>query len=309
MPEAKPFDWSVFSWPRMLFAETVVANNATVFVQSDALKAGRDMLIDYVAISEETYSLGVGAANSTYMNVVNADWWIHDRARYMPQGPAASAITVMDNMYAVDRTANPTAALTAGRGMYMWRHPVRWAYDPQHAVNVDWLNPATLGAATGALTAGIGMHGVGVVTGHRRVFYLAVAMGTNAAGAAQGSTSNTQTMGNPGDQPYLVEDTEWVPADAQWAVFNDNRIANHVRFRIKPTNGDAWSDIPVPGIFYGIHRGQPSRTSWYQPTGGPILLRRNNQMVFEITNAGAGFALNVQVCLIGRVAPGISQVV
>lgn len=300
-------DWQVFSWPKILFTEVNVANNATAFVQSDQLKSGRDMLIDWVAVSEETYSLNAGAANATYMDNVDVNFWIHDRARFFPQGP--TNVQALNNMFDVDRTVNPVAALAIGRGQYKFRHPIRWQYGVQQSVNVEWLNPATLGAATGALNSVMGMHGVGAMTGARRMFLLPWTWATNAAGVAQGIASNTQLMGNPGDQPYLVETSIWAATGAQWAVLNDSRISNHVRFRVCPTGADAWSDLPVPAIFYGPHACQPYRVAWYAPVGGPILLRKGQQMVFEVFNNGAGFNLNVQVALIGRTAPGYTSVV
>jgi hypothetical protein len=59
-----------------------------------------------------------------------------------------------------------------------------------------------------------------------------------------------------------------------------------------------------------VHKGQPNRCAWYKPPGGPILLRKNNQMVFELqVLAALGFAVNAQVALIGRVAPGYTDIV
>jgi hypothetical protein len=306
MPEVAKIDWSVFSWPRILFAEQVVANNARAFMLSDQLKCGRDMLIDYIAVSEDTYSINTGVANGSYLNAVNVDWWIHDRAKFSPIGPMNSQI--FSNHYLATRTVNPIAGVAARTEPYLFHHPVKWLYNPLQSVTAEWLNPATKGQATGNLNTLFGIHAVGTVSGHRRVFGLPFAFATNAAGQTSGLAAATISMGNPGDQPYLVESSLWQPDDPNWAVFNDNRISNHIRMRIRPTQGDAWSDIPIPGIFYGVSQGQPNRVSWYKPPGGPILLRKNQQMVFELLNNGAGFNLNIQVALIGRVAPGYASI-
>jgi hypothetical protein len=214
----------------------------------------------------------------------------------------------MDNLTGKERTTNPTALDIAGRDTFQLNHPVRWLYNPMQNVAVEWLNPVSA-APTGVLNTAFGMHAVGVVTGHRRSFFVPVQFTTNALGLTQNVASNTQTMGNPGDQPYLIENFLWSANGVGWSNLNDTRVVNHLRTRIRPTSADAWSDLPVPVLFYGVHKGIPNRAVWYKPPGGPILLRKNQQVVFELANAGAGFALNGQVALIGRVAPGITDVV
>jgi hypothetical protein len=309
MPEQNKIDWSVFNYPRILFAEIAVpATGASTFLMTDQLKTGRDMLVDYIAVSEDTFSTGVGAANASYLQQLGVDWWIHDRAKFSPVGPIAPA-DALDNVYNVQRTTNFVAAQVAGRGVLQLSHPVRWMYNPMQNVSIDWLNPVSA-APTGTLITIAGMHGVGTITGHRRVFAVGATFATNVAGATQNIASATQTMGNPGDQPYLMEHFFINANGAQWTVLNDNRIVNHLRYRVRPTQGDAWSDLPVPLVFYGVQKGQPNRCVWFKPPGGPILLRKNNQMVFEFqVNAGLGFALNAQVAIIGRVAPGYTDIV
>lgn len=298
--------WSVFTWPRILYTEVAVANNATVFVNSEDLRTGRDMLIDWIVVSEDTYAtIGVLGANLSYLSALNVDWWITDRPHFAPQGPILAAW--LDNVYAREHTANPVQALTVGTAQYMTRHPLRWRYEAMQNIAIEWSNPVSI-VATGNLGVTVGLPAVGVVTGHRRGFGLGFVFATNAVAATQGIASVTGTMANPGDQPYLVEGIAWMPSNAAWAALNDNRITNHVRMRVRPTQGDAWSDVPVPMIFYGVHKGQPNRAAWYAPAGGPLLLRRNQRVQLELFNNGSGVNMLAQVAVIGRTAPGYPSV-
>lgn len=300
---AKKIDWSVFNWPKILFTEVRIAANTTVTTPADQLKCGRDMLIDWIGISEETFSGGVQAANVTYMNDLSFNWWIHDRPQWAPQ-----VIPAMfgDLAYESLRDVNLAVLPTAGMGAYQFHHPVKWLYPAFQNVSIEWTNPVSV-APTGNLQVGVTMHGVGITSGHRRIFGLTFIFATNVAGMTQNIASNTALMGNPGDQSYLMSDFHLVPLDVQWQALGDNRVGNHLRIRVRPTNGDAWSDVPVPIIFYGPQRGQPQRIAWFKPPGGPILLRRNQQVVFQLQN-NAVVATQAQVALIGRVAPSYKDI-
>lgn len=297
-------DWSVFNWPKILFTEVRIPANGAATTPSDQLKCGRDMLIDWIGVSEETFSVGVGAANDTYLNDLSFNWWIHDRAQWAPQVvPAAMGDTYYDGL----RDANLAVLPTVGMGSFQLHHPVKWLYPAFQNVAIEWVNPVS-NAPTGNLQLAVSIHGVGTTSGHRRIFGLPFIFATNAAGQTQNIASVTATMGNPGDQSYLMTDFHLVPRDVQWQALGDNRVGNHLRIRVRPTNGDAWSDVPVPITFYGIQRGQPQRIAWFQPPGGPILLRRNQQPVFQFTNGNGAIALNVQTALVGRVAPSYKDI-
>jgi len=303
---ATKFDWSIFSHPRVLFAEQVLATGVQQIIQNDSLRTGRDMLVDYIHLSGEDYSTGVAAPGACFNNIIFANWWIQDRSRYYIQPVELIAI---DNAPGSE-LGLVAAAWDAGVAVYsiLYHHPVRWVYNPVQNVIVEWVNPASLGLATNASNVNMELQGVGLVTGHRRLFHIVIPIAANAAGQVQGVVSNQQTMANAGDQPYLIEHTRfWFTTNAPLGM-TEPRHLKHIRVRVRPTQGDAWSDTTVPLAFYGVERRYDnSMHCIFKPSGGPVLLRKGQQMVVEmLQNTGAN--VNLQVCLFGRCAPGYRAV-
>ena len=316
MSEQK-FDFSVFTTPRILYTEMDLTAPGTVgatgITANNDLRTSRDYLIDYIWIGDDgNYRLG-GAANESGTQYLNVSWQISDRAPIVPQ--ALIPLPILQNWWDCDRSHDPTVAAAGYPACnWFWRHTLRWVYNPGQTYRVDWQkNPTQAGAGIAVpLTVSPALTGVSLRTGHRRVF---TATATIAAGPAValngppqvGSINNPNTMGNIADEPYLIEGLGWNFGPDWWGT-GDTRFLNWLYMKVVPSQGEPWSDVPVPLALYGIHQGIAHRGAFYKPPGGPILLKAGQSMIVTVQNTipavGIAQTVRAQIGLVGRTAPG-----
>ena len=69
-----------FTHPLFMFAEQVVAANTAANIQQQQLKTSRDMIVDYLAISEDTFSqdLAVAGGGQTFLRYIDVNWGVVD---------------------------------------------------------------------------------------------------------------------------------------------------------------------------------------------------------------------------------------
>lgn len=317
MPEQK-FDFSVFTHPQILFTERfLAAGSDPVATDYNDLKASRDFLIDWICIGDDgNYgtSFDINASNLQHLEV---NWQIADRAPVFPAGlvPAAAFQTWWD----CDRTQLPT--LSSGfypNSVFFWRHVLRWVFNPSQSFRIDYemptpTNTQSFSDANVVKDIAVGIHAVGLRTGHRRVFGTGGTLNVSPQPGqppVTGSLVAPNFTGNIADEPYLVEGIGWLFNDtwqqAAPAGPGDTRWFSYLRLKFVPTQGQPWSDVPVPLWMYGVHQGPPQRSIWYKPPGGPILMKAGQSMIFQLRNEGTVPSQNMraQIGLIGRVAPG-----
>lgn len=310
-----------FSHVSMLFAEQVVPAATAANIQQQELKTSRDMIVDYLALSEETFSQNLVAAGGgqTFLRYIDVNWGVVDKARWMPGNFYAPAL-VFHNVNG-DRSQ---AGIFAGAldlatwGKIGYYHSEAWTYNPVDTLSVDATrpaNPAGFGV-TNLTTWIIQFEGVGIRTGLRRVFQIpgvTLLQGPAAAPPVSVPFSNNQQAANLGSEPHkmigfsVMPANRDVPGGAAQPMDADLRLLNHFRLRVTPSIGDSWSQVPIPLAFYGVHTSVPFRVAFHKPAGGPIYLHAGQSITFDIFNR-SGQATNIQVALIGRVAPGIGAI-
>jgi len=313
MSDQSKVDFSTFVHPQMLFSERALAANGEVFMNQNDLKTSRDFVVDYIWFSE--YSLpdigGVPGAQATLIQDMWVNWAITDRAWWFPQDVVPAPY--MQTHWDADRTQAANLALNLANPTFVWRHPLRWLYNPNQGVTVEWEDPGTIANSPGFPTPGgglpglgFGFNGFGLKTGRRRLFNMEWAIAAQGVGPAPviATASVPATMHNLGDEPYLIETTH-LP------MFNtnllDQRWLNYYRMKVQPTWGNAWSELRVPFLMYGTSIGPNNRDCWYKPSGGPIYMKAGQSVNFRVQNRSL-FPTTVQVGLIGRVAFGLGSV-
>ena len=316
------FDFSVFCHPRILYTELNLTAAAGALPRSTTnfndLKCSRDLLIDFIYIGDDgTYATGNVTVNQSNLQGLNVNWQIADRAAYFPQ--ALVPVMAMHNWWDCDRTQtygpaqNPAVDYLTPIGNLYWRNTLRWVYNPSQSFRVDWQKIGNnLGQAMPGVLLRVHLNGIGLRTGHRRTFgdVTAIPAGPAAAAIQTGQIVNPPLMSNISDEPYLIEGVS-LPLDATWwpgigagaGIDQDLRYFNYLRLKITPTQGEPWSDVPIPMAIYGVHMGPAMRAAWYKPAGGPILLKAGQAITFDCQNTLAR-ATQVQIALIGRTAPG-----
>ncbi len=317
---ASKIDWSVFRHPHFRFAEVVIANGARGFIDQHQLRVSRDTVIDYIMISEETYSVlgaGVPAANATLLDSLFVNWSLVDRADNSGQGLAP--VEEFHNFHNADRSITPFAAANLGWGGLRMDHTLPWIYNPTDTLTFEMSIPTAPGGG-GSINQSVVVdyvaHGVGLNSGLRRTYDVReITIPQDAAAGPQVVVSTTNaTASNLGTEPYKMLDfgvgfrrRTAAGAATNWVAFPDTRYLNFLRLRVNPSLGESWSDVHVPLIFYGLNYSPPSRMIVHKPSGGPILLKAGQSMVFEFLNV-SGVSTNVQVALMGRIAAGIGSV-
>lgn len=314
---ASKIDWSVFRHPHFRFAEVVIASGARGFIDQHQLRVSRDTVIDYIMISEESYTtLGAGVSNNrTYLDSLFVNWSLVDRADNSGQGLAP--VEEYHNFHNADRSITPFAAASAGWGGLRTDHTLPWIYNPTDTLTFEMSIPAApaLGGLGKSVVVDYLAHGVGLNSGLRRTYDVREITIPQDAAAPQVVVSTTNaTASNLGTEAYKMVDfgvsfrrMTAAGAATNWISFPDVRYLNHLRLRVNPSLGESWSDVHVPLIFYGLNYSPPSRMIVHKPSGGPVLLKAGQSMVFEFLNASA-VSTNVQVALMGRIAAGIGSV-
>jgi len=308
-----------FVHPLVLFAERVATAGQQVAITQDALKTSRDMIIDYIAISEESLSTGVApvGAGQTYLHYLDINWGIVEGARWLP-GNSFGNVETFHN-YVADRSSGGVMAFAnvlAAWGGLRWKHSEPWIYNPIDTLNVDMVRPAIPApiAATAIEPIRVSFAGIGRKTGLRRNYDI---QGINiaASGAIPAvqwaqSFGDNQRANNPGAEPFYMTDTsiEFTNRQAAAPGWNaDLRLLNHYRMRVVPSIGDSWSHVPIPLAFYGVDQSVPYRVAYHKPEGGPIMLEAGRSLTFDVVNNGPQ-PTNIQVALIGRIYPGVGSV-
>jgi hypothetical protein len=315
---SEKFDFSVFTSPRILYTERDLTApgtaGATIITDTNDLKASRDFLIDYIWIGDDgNYRLG-GQVNESASQYLLVNWQIADRAPLVPQ--ALVPASTLQNWWDCDRTQDPTLPAAGWpASTFTWRHTLRWVYNPSQSYRVDWQkNPGQGGVGIPVpLTIQPALAGVSLRTGHRRLFTGAVTIAAGPVGGINaapqvGFLANPNTMGNISDEPYLIEGLSWNFGPDWWGT-GDTRYLNWLYAKISPTQGEPWSDVPIPLAAYGIHQGIARRNVHYKPSGGPILVKAGQSVVFQVQNTMPNVGpvaqtVRVQIALIGRTAAG-----
>ena len=306
-----------FVHPLVLFAERVATAGQQVAITQEALKTSRDMIIDYIAISEESLSSGVvlAGAGQTYLHYLDVNWGIVEGARWLP-GNSFGNIETFHN-YVADRSSggimNFANVLVAWGGL-RWKHSEPWIYNPIDNLTIDFLRPAMPAgiAQAAAEPLRVSFSGVGQKTGLRRdseVQGINVPQALGGAAPLPGTFSDNQRANNIGTDPIFMTDMSVSFPNRQggggaWNA--DIRLLNHFRMRVVPSVGDGWSRVQVPLIFYGVDMSPPYRVAYHKPEGGPIALEAGRKIAFDIVNNSA-VTTNIQVALIGRIAPELGS--
>lgn len=311
------FDFSVFTHPRILYTERQLTPagtaDARATTDTNDLKASRDILFDYIWVGDDgNYKYSSILFNQSLLADLRVNWQIADRAPWFPQElvPACA----LQNWWDCDRTQVPTVpSFLYPQAVWFWRHTLRWVYNPAQQFRFDWQVRGSQGGGIppglrpNGIDFGLGMHGVSLRTGHRRLFGVGGNIPSGPGGPlappATGSFINPNAMGNISDEPYLIEGLGTV-FDRQTWQNGDTRWLNWIYIKGVPTQGEPWSDVPIPLACYGIHQGIAQRGAFYKPPGGPILVKAGQSMVFQLENVNANEAMLAQIALIGRTAPG-----
>ena len=315
-----------FNHPLVMFAEAVIpGTGVSTPIATDALKTSRDMIIDYIAISEETFTQGIAGAGEvvigngqTYLHYIDINWGIVEGARWMP-GNSVGRMEAFHN-HVGDRSAGGIMAFAnrlAAWGGLRWNFSEPWIYNPIDNVTVDMTMPAT---PTGQGVAAnepmqVTFGGVGRRTGLRRSYgiqgIVVPQTGVGLPPFAQAFSDN-QRANNLGAEAFFMTDlsvvfTNRAAGGPAWNA--DLRLLNFMRMRVTPSIGDSWSYVPIPLAFYGVDMSPPCRVAYHRPEGGPIFLHAGRALTFDVVNNHpGGLPCNVQVALIGRIAPGVGSV-
>lgn len=315
-----PVNWKRFNHPKIVFAEKLIPAGKVDTIQQHELKVSRDMVVDYLAISEETLTTPRGGGPfDTFLHWVGVNWGVVERATWQAIG--FGSIEEFHNFYEGDKTNEPINPFGNTRTMWgplRWRHSEPWLYNPIDTLSVDITTPVILPPGfEGIRELSVFFDGVGQKSGLRRGFRIPCApINLQAPGQIfSQSFSAPQMASNLGDEPFKMQSVGVGFPGRYWCENTpDWRLYNFLRMRVTPSIGDSWSDTPVPLAFYGIHQGPPWRVAYHKPVGGPIFLYAGQSIVFQILNdataanvGGEGIDLNVQAALIGRTAPGIGS--
>ena len=305
-----------FRTPLILFAEQVLIPGQQVEINQDALSASRDMIVDYLAISEDSVStdIPVVGLGQTYLHMLDVNWGVVEGSKWLP-GNNFGRMELFHN-HVGDRGAGGImdwANRFAAWGCLRWKHPEPWVYNPIDNVTAEILKPPMTPLvpllAAEPLRAVFG--GVGQKTGLRRSYEI---QGINIPAGQPLFTqpfSDIQRCNNVGTDPCFMTDLSITFPNRQALIAGwnaDIRLLNHFRMRVVPSVGNGWSNVHVPMIFYGVDMSPPYRVAYHKPEGGPIALEAGRKIVFDVVNntqqfAPPGVNLNVQVAIIGRVRP------
>jgi len=302
-----------FTTPRFHLGEVVVNAGTTQYVNQDLFKVSRPTLVDYLYLTEESFTVNgwglpapIGAGqHTTLLQNIFINWWITDRAR---TDLRMRPITMYDNNVDGQRgqvrlpVVPPGACGYLGTLLYRFRQP--WRYNPGNTFIIDWsyqTGAATVNAPPINAT-NVVFYGTAVRSRHRRIFELQVPA-IAAAGPFLGSITESQFVGNIADEPYDIDELQIMQAGG----FIDIRVLNMLRYRIIPSQGEPFSDDPIPVLAYGIDMFPQGRGAIYAPSGGPMLLLAGQSIGFEVQNtlAAGGTNTRFQAVLVGRTAPNV----
>lgn len=321
-------DWGKFNHPKIVFAEKVILAGKSDTIQQNELKVSRDMVVDYLAISDDTFTTAPRITNphQTFLHWIGVNWSVVERSSWIPVG--FGSIEEFHNFYEGDSTNVPIDPLTGNTltmwGALRWRHSEPWVYNPIDTVSIDLVAPPAPVEVLGSRELSVFWDAVGLKSGGRRSF---VIPRSAIPGQALGlpfsqSFSAPQLASNLGDEAFKMQamgigfpGRTWCDSSLGGPV--DERLLNFYRMRVTPSIGDSHSDTPVPLVFYGIHQRPPWRLAIHKPVGGPIFLYAGQSIIFNIENNAIPINtgldnpvdINVQVALIGRTAPGIGSLV
>jgi hypothetical protein len=316
-------DWHKFNHPKIVFAEKVILAGRSDTIQQNELKVSRDMVVDYLAISDDTFTTEprVAGPHQTFLHWIGVNWGVVERSTWIPIG--FGSIEEFHNFYEGDSTNVPIDPLTGDTrtmwGALRWRHSEPWAYNPIDTLSIDLAAPQAPIAIGGVRELSVFWDAVGLKSGSRRSFviprspFLPQGLGVPFSQ----SFSAPQLASNLGDEAFKVQSVGLGFPERAWCQTPpvDERLLNFYRMRVTPSIGDSWSDTPVPLVFYGIHQRPPWRLAIHKPVGGPIFLYAGQSIIFNIknnatvANVDEDVNINVQVALIGRTAPGIGSLV
>lgn len=295
------FDPARFVHPKILFDEIRIAGGGgpPTELSSAALTAPRDMIVDFIGFSEETFSDGLGAANDTYLQYIDVNWRIGERPLWRAQD--LHRVVDLHNLYG-DRSCDPCAVDLAGWGSFRWNFAMPWIMNPYDGFSVDWTNIAAAVQIPRLICPTL--HGVGVKSGTKRAIQTLTLLTVPPIGIATvTNTTNDPINGaNHSDEPFRI-DSLTIAFPGNSSSNTDRRILNHHRIRIIPSVGGDWSEPRVPLIFYSPHAGLPNRVAWHKPVGGPLYMRAGQRITFTIRNNAAINQCNMQVACLGRTAP------
>lgn len=315
---------SRFTHPKILFGEVVVPlGGAATELDQHVLKASRDMIVDRIVISEETYSQEAGPAaafaSSTFLHYLDVNWGVVERPRWAGEN-TYTPIEVFHNV-PMDRSSggifNGGATQYAAWAVNRWRLERPWVYNPQDTLQIDVSHPGVALGFPSGMDFEFMLDGRGIASGLDRIFRIPnvrVPQAPANVPFAQSFTSN-RLASNLGDEHYLMGSFGWMSPQrmatgAGWP--NDLRILNVLRAKVVPSIGDSWSDANIPLIFYGLDQALPGRVAVHKPFGGPIYLKAGQSMTFSFRFNTPPVLdpvqTNVQVALIGAQAPGIGSV-
>lgn len=309
MSEQK-FDYSIFTRPRILYTECQLSpmgtEGASATTSTNDLRTTQDFLIDFICISADGDYLHGGPKHFNSLGYLYLNWQIAGRAPFFPQR-LVPAFT-MYNWWGGDAGHCPVVTPDVYPfAIYSWQHALRWVYHPGQSFRVDWQKRGSAGGGIPVdVVLGVGLDGVSVRTGHRRIFWsdATIPAGPGGIGAPPqvGSIVQPNAMGNISDEPYLIERFILTFPYDNWAG-NDVRWLSWLYIKVVPSHGQPWSDVPVPLALYTLHQTTTRLKVPYKPPGGPILLKAGQAIVFQLENRSPGnHEALVQIGLFGRVA-------
>jgi hypothetical protein len=236
---------------------------------------------------------------------MNVNWWVSDRGRVdLRLRPATMFDNHVDGMRAQIRLPInwplPGNAVLFGSIMYRFRQP--WRYFPGNSFLIDWAYVTGLATvnAPALPVINIVFYGTGVKSRQRRIFEIQMPA-IAAAGPFSGSFTQPEFISNLADEPYDIDELHIVTP----GIWNDIRVFNMLRYRFSPSQGEPFSDDPIPILAYGIDMFPQGRAAIYAPTGGPLMLLPGQSIGWEVFNNATGVPDNFQAVLVGRTAPNV----
>lgn len=314
---------SAFTRPKVYYNEVTLAPGATLQIDQSQWTLSKRMLVDYIWIGDETLTVNGPApagpvalgSQAVLVGALNLWWWISTRRESaLRLRNAVDYLTLAEmKRWAVAPAGGIIApAPVTFDGNIVWRFLQPWRYLPGCGLVVDW--EYTLGqyvaAPPPAVPVNVPMvdvilYGVGAYTKHRRIFEMQMpAINSTLVNQLRGSFTASEFVMNQTNEPYDI-DTMMLRTQDSGAVnptWQDARQLHMLRYTIRPTIGEPFSEVPIPICAFGIDVA-PLRTVVYQPTGGPLLLEAGSTLGFEIQNTDPAITVRAQVAMVGRVVP------
>jgi len=290
----------VFAYPKMMFTERFLTAGIahSVYFDQDELRTDRDMMVDYIWVSSY---LNGNVTAQTLLRGLNINWAIEGGPWWFAQDVVPCLY--LQKLWDSDRTTNASVATNLANPVFAWKHKPLWQYPAKHGISFQW-GLLGSGAPPGIPNLGVGFHGIGIHSGRRRIFQSDWILDASVAWTQElfGGTTPT-TLHNLEDEPYLVDRTNVAVRGTNTMLA---QFLNVYKLQVIPSWGDPWSEMPVPLLMYGPHLSQNNRDLWYQPDGGPFLLKAGKSLKFRFQQTQHGNC-DLQIGIIGRVAYGSSN--